>query len=155
MKKSQSSTKSPAKRKDVRAWEEYYDIYSFQMKPVNMSVKERFAEDLRDWSLKDDSLRIEDFVDERGFNLMTYYRWQETCEALKMAHEFAIRRLASRREKGAITKKYDSTSIFKSQHWYDAVYREAAKAAAALREENNSQEQKIVIMHEYTKTDKS
>lgn len=154
MKKSQSSTKEPKAERGQRKWEAYYDIFSWNLKQVDEVILQRVAQDLKNWADQDESLRIDDFIDSRGLCLDSYYKWQERCEELKVAHKYALRRIGSRREKGALTRKYDANSIFRTLAYYDPIYREERRIAAALKDENASQEPKIVIMHEYKKEEK-
>ncbi len=130
-----TTVKAEPKRKQ-RGWEAYYDIYSMSMKPVNDSVIERVAGDLRSWALTNDeqefAFRISDFIDSRGLCFDTYYKWVATNVHMKRAHDFAMRRIASRRERGACTRRFDSGAIFKSLGHYCPIERTEQKLRAEL-----------------------
>ena len=148
--KPQHSTEKTKSKREQRGWESYYDIYSMQMKPINDSVIETVAQDLVKWSLinedLDFSFRISDFIDSRGLCTDTFYKWVATNKHMKAAHAFAMRRIGSRRERGACTRRFDSGSIFKSLGHYDSIERDEQK----LRSEMNKAEEQVTREYNVT-----
>ena len=124
----------------------YYDLFCFKQKPIPYSFLERLSQDLLAWSMKDTSLRIEDFYMDCGIRSEDYYRFLQRCEELKEAHEIAITRIATRRDKGALTKKFDSSWAARTQAAFDETYRKARKFEAELSKEVNDNQQKLVVI---------
>jgi len=127
-------------------YDEYYDLFIFKVKPIPYAYLERLAEDLVAWSKLDTSLRIESFYDDKGIGEDDYYRFLKRCEPLKHSHDLAIRRIAVRRDLGAMTRKYDGSWIAKTQSYFDKVYREARKFEADLTKDAQDNQAKIVVM---------
>ncbi len=136
----QSSTKKRKVITKQRPWEEYYDIFTFSMKPYNEETIAIVAQDLRNWAQQDGddnfAFRIADFIDSRGLCWDTFYKWVKNNEGMKRAHAFAMRRLASRREKGAATRRFDSGTIFRSLAHYCEIEETQSDRRAALAQKN-------------------
>jgi hypothetical protein len=126
-------TKKKAANNENSPWWEYKQQGTWRMLPYNIETLKRLATELRSWADKDTSLRINDFYNEHGIHCQTYYEMMGRCEELKEAHDYTLERISSRREIGAITRKYDSVSIYKTLGFYDAVYRSEQKRAAELK----------------------
>ena len=103
--------------------EDYLDCFTFKLKPVTEQFIERLAKELFDWAKNDkNALRVSDFCWNKGIPEKTYYKWIKEHEVLQLAHEAAIHFIGSRRENGAINKKYSETIILKSQYKYDSMW---------------------------------
>lgn len=106
-------------------------------KPHPDALKD-LAKRMRIWAQKDTSLRFDDFLDEENVPTSTYYTWRDECLELKDAHAFAIRRLASRREKLAFLKQADKEIFLRTQHMYDPRWdKEVNQYAKSLRLEED------------------
>lgn len=125
---------------------EYYNIHLMQVSPVTQGFLEREAKGLMDWSRQEDSLRIHDYTDMRGYPPIEYYRWVDAFPVLKIAHEYAMRRIASRRELGALTRKYSEKAVSWTLGHYDKIYKEEIQYFLRLKEDLNKQQDiKVVI----------
>jgi hypothetical protein len=96
------------------------------------------ASDLINWSLKDDSLVFRDFYDDRYIPEDTYYRWLKTYPTLKAAHTLAKGRIGSRREKGALSRKYDGSFISSSMPMYDQEWKDILAWKSSLKDQASS-----------------
>ena len=125
---------------------QYYHIKTMKYHPTTVKFVEQECMRLVEWAELDDSLLIIDFIDTRGYTEETYYDWCRKFDNFKEAHEFAKRRLSSRREKGALNRKYDASTIHKVMGHYSTIWRDEQQIAAKLREDTSKQNDiKIVI----------
>lgn len=129
---------------------DYMDTFTFKMKPMSIEGIERIAAELVNWARNnDDALKIAQFWNDKGINHQDFYRWMEWSPALKSAHEITMSILGTRREIGAIQKKFDTGMIsftmpFYDKNWKDNVEWRSSLKAKEAAEQNN--ETKIVIM---------
>lgn len=131
-------------------FDEYYDIFKMHMVPVKI---EELIQKLLAWiSRKEDKekgieepFRFDDFLDEYGIEKMDYYRLKERHLDLQRTHDYTIRRLASIREKGAATWKYNHATIALSLGVYVPEVRQEQERLAALQK-NSMPDQKLILM---------
>ena len=133
-------------KKRGHVFDTYYDLFFFKQKPIPYAFLERLAEQLIAWSQKDTSLRIESFYMDGGICERDYYRFLERCEELREAHEVAIRRIAVRRDQGALTKKFDASWAARTQAAFDSEYRKARQFEASLQKDNEDKVQRVVVL---------
>jgi hypothetical protein len=128
-----SRKKAVAKVSRTPTYEFHYNIHKRTDVVVTEKTIEDLAKDFYTWANQEDSLRIDDFIDIVGFSKTTFYKWVDLYPELKRALEYALRRIASRREIGASTRKYDSNSIYKTLAFYDEIYRGEQKRVSELK----------------------
>jgi len=135
-----------------RPYEDYYCTYSFKRKPISEAYidslclrQKKFADYDGDSEGKGASLRHEDFLDSEGISPQDYYRFKAKFIQLQASHEYCLRRLASRREIGSLTRRYDSGSVFKTLAHYCPIYSEQQQITAKLRDQEAEARQIIVI----------
>ena len=97
----------------------YLDMVFMRERPVARAFLEGLATAWVEWAKKDDSLRVKDFFIEQGISSQKMYEWISKYDFLKSAHGMVMEMIASRREKGAITRKYDGGFIKEMQSMYD------------------------------------
>lgn len=108
--------------------EDYLNCFSFKLQPVTKAFIEKLAKELIEWAKNnDDALRIADFYWSKGIPDSTYYKWSKEHEILALAHKAALNFIASRREIGALKKKYSETLVMRRQHAYDQEWTESDK----------------------------
>lgn len=151
--------KSPVKHEAIEGskkpgciFDSYYDMFFFKQKPIPYAYLERLSEDLLKWSQKDTSLRIESFWIDCGICDEDYYRFVERCEPLKRAHDLSLKRIAIRRDTGALTKKFDASWTARTQAAFDPEYRKARKFEAELQKDVQSEGPKVVIIERMPNT---
>jgi hypothetical protein len=125
----------------------YQDLFFMKEKPVSLAFLERFAQEVLNWSALDTSLKITDFYLEKNIPNQVYYRWVKKYDFMKEAHETAMRRIASRREVGALTRKYDAGSVREFQALCDPEYREFIKWRSELRNKEDAQGGGTIVVH--------
>ncbi len=118
---------------------EYYCLKERQPRPVTMNFLRSLADLLLDWAEDEDSLSITEFFKVAKMGSGTLYEWIERCPELKTAHSYALDVIGARRETGAMRKKLDGTSVWKSQYHYGRYYREALEFAAQLSKKEQSE----------------
>jgi len=125
---------------------QYYNVKTMKYHPTTVKFVENECIRLLEWSELDDSLILLDFLDTRGYNPETFYDWCKKFENLEQAHQYVMRRIASRREKGALMRKYDANAIMRVMGHYSKIWRDEMTFAAKLREDTSKQNDiKIVI----------
>ena len=125
---------------------QYYNVKTMKYHPTTVKFVAYECVALQEWADQEDSLILEDFIDSRGYNPDTFYDWCKKFENLEEAHQYAMRRLASRREKGALTRKFDGNFVARMMGHYSKSWRQEQILAAKLREDTSKQNDiKIVI----------
>lgn len=115
---------------------EYFNLHTMQVSPITQSFIEREAKAIMQWSHLDDSLRITDYTDMKGYPPQEYYRWLDAFPVMKLAHEYAMRRIASRRELGAVTRRFSEKAISWTLGHYDPIYKQEMIEIIKLKEES-------------------
>lgn len=129
----------------VSPWlEDYLDCFSLKMKPVTKKFIERLSLEINEWSKKDDALVLRDFWDAKDIPEDAFYRWARTHPEFRAAIDIAKGRIGSRREKSALTRKFDPGIVLNSMPMYDPAWREFVQWKASLKQQEESN-QKIVI----------
>jgi len=139
-KKNQTSAKR-------RAYDDYFCVFSFSKKPISEGFINDMSSRLIDFANNGDkngeAFRINDFFDAMGMSRGEFYRLVGIWPQLKSAHEYALSRIASNRERGAATRKYEASTIKSTIGFYCDISREEQKRLAALREETESSHENI------------
>ena len=129
------------KESNVSPWlEDYLDLQSMRMKPITEASIERIAYNLIEWSKEDSSVVLRDFYDDKGIPEDAYYRWVKTYPILKAAHELAKGRIGSRREKGGLFRKMDTSIVTLGLAKYDNGWKEFISWKASLKDQSTSGE---------------
>jgi len=116
------------------AVEKYRELFIPRERPVSIAFIERLCADLIDWAINDDdALKIIDFYVSRKIHPKTFWRWEQKYPMLTDARNMALNIIGSRREKGALKKKFEPTVMMKQQHHYDKTWWEDEVARAELR----------------------
>jgi hypothetical protein len=130
--------------------EEYYNVHTRQYHPATVKFVELQCVKLKEWADQEDSLNIHDFIDSQGYNPATFYKWCDKFPQLHETHQYAIRRLGSRREMGALTRKFDASTVHRTLGYYHYIWRQETIALAKLKEESAAQnETKVVIIERF------
>jgi hypothetical protein len=129
---------------------DYFNIHTFQRHPITPSFFGYQAKLLKEWADQDDSLRISDFYDKQGYGPEFFYYWVDKDHDLKAANSYALRRIGSRREGGAMTRKFSENTVHKTLGHYDPIWREEMRlineARLAIAEKSES---KIVVIERF------
>lgn len=100
-------------RSDQKPWfDEYYrDMTTLRMHPVSDGYLLKFAMEWVDWTLdaKNNCTTLEEFYTFKRINPKTVDRWRERCEELQDAFLFIKNFLYTKRDKGVLEKRYDSS----------------------------------------------
>lgn len=129
---------------------EYLNIHTFQKHIITQSFIESEAKKLRDWANLDDSLLIQDFADKQGYRRQLFYEWVEKYPVFSIAHEYALSRLGSRREIGAMTRRFAEATTHRTLSHYQDVWRNETIALSKLKDDNAAQnEQRVVIIERF------
>lgn len=148
--KTNDAKKGNPEADQVRVIDQWFNIHTMQYHPATIKFIEREAVLLKKWAENEESLRLCDFYDDRGYDTRTFYKWVAKFPEMEAAHEFAKRRIGSRRENGALSKKFDSNTVHRSLGYYDYVFaQEQEKAVAARLAVAEKSESKIVVIERF------
>jgi hypothetical protein len=137
----QPTTEAPAKPKYM--YDEYYDYFTFKMRPVSDQWIDALAHELLDWATtNDNAFKITQFYHMKGIGSDDIKRWRERNKNLDVAYVRALEMLGNRREIGAIKGKLKEGIVLSSMPMYDKKWKSLAEWRAALR--NKSEEEKTV-----------
>lgn len=128
-----------------RTWLECMQDNAFMMFPEKDGWRNRFIYTLLEWASKEDSLDITDFPLEMKMHRSMFYRWIEKWPDIKQAHETAKLMLATRRRKGALTRKFDKDVVFKDLHKYDSEWLEINKYHSDMKKDEDKQAHTFII----------
>ena len=101
-------------------YEEYYDYNNRKMMPVNQTWVENLGQEQYDF-FKDhpDVLTMGEWYEHKGISPRTYEDWCTKYAVLKNFHIDSLALLGSRREKGALQRKYSEKMAMYTAHHYD------------------------------------
>jgi hypothetical protein len=128
---------------------EYYNVHTRQFHPCTLKFVEREAIKLKEWADQEDSLNIYDFTDNQGYNPDTFYDWCKKFPQLHEAHQYALRRIGSRREYGAMIRKFTEATVHRTLGYYHYIWKQETIALAKLKEETSQNETKVVIIERF------
>ncbi len=134
-KRTKPSTKKVEHSTIRRGITDYDAIFQWRSKPVSATYIEALAANLMAWAddENEEALRLDDFVDSRRLHYSTFHDWIAKYECMAEAHAYAKRRIAARRERGALQRKYDGSFMAKSIGHYCPEFREEAEVQAKLK----------------------
>lgn len=128
-----------------RTWIEFIQDSAFMMFPEKDAWRQRFIYTMMEWASKDDSIEITDFALEMKMHRSMFYRWVDKYPDIKRAYEHVKLMLASRRKKGALTRKFDKDVVFKDLHKYDPEWHEINKYHSDMKKEEEKQAHTFII----------
>lgn len=112
---------------------EYFNIHTFKKHPITNNFILQEAKALKTWADQEDSLRISDFYDRQGYSPEMYHYWIDKFPEMSHANQYALRRIGSRRENGAMQRKFAESTIHKVQGYYDQIWRNEVRLANEAR----------------------
>lgn len=118
---------------------------------------EQLSEDLIAWARLESSLVLSDFPQERHIAVGDFYALCNKHEGLKMAKENAMYYIGSRREKGALTNKFNASLVMHTLPRYDKEYKELVEWRAKLAKEDKQEDNgpKFIVIDRYQDAPKS
>lgn len=138
--KTTKSSTNP-KRGSTKVCDIYTDLFTLRKTPISEAFIERLAADMVEWASKDeDALTLKQFPLSRGISWKTFERWTKKHDLLKSAYEDMKTFIAIRREKGMITRKYDTKATMHIQHRYDEDWKKADEFHSSLRKTEKADE---------------
>jgi hypothetical protein len=111
------------------------DNEAFIFFPQRDSWRKRVILTLDNWSRKEDSLEMQQFLAEYKIPVYTMIGWRKQYEDVAQAFDRAKLAIASRRRIGALKKVYDREVVFKDLHIYDPEWDAVNKYHSALKKE--------------------
>ena len=130
---------------NVRTWKEFMENDAYMQFPEKHDWRQRFIYTMLEWAMKDDSLEITDFALDMKMRRSTVYDWANKYPDIMDALNQARLMIASRRKKGALTKKFDKDVVFKDLHKYDPEWLEINKYHSDMKTEEAKQSHTFII----------
>lgn len=123
--------------RDYSPWlEDYLDCFTFSYVPVTEAFINRISKELLDWAQNDpEALKMSEFFNKKRIPRNTWDAWSR-YPTFKAARALAVEALGNRREKGAIAKKFDPTTINFMMPMYDAEWKAQVEWRAKLKAES-------------------
>lgn len=129
---------------------EYFNVHTFQKHPLTHNFFIREAQNLKIWADLEDSFRISDFYDKQGYQPALFYRWVNKYEELEIAYNYALRRIGSRRESGAMHRQLAGSTVHRTLGHYDPIWKEETRilneARSSLAQQNES---RVVVIERF------
>lgn len=132
---------------------EYYDFKKREKRIYTIESLKRIADQMVLDSLNNkDCISFGDLFLKRGILSRTFYKWVAQYPFFNDAYEFACENLSLRREKGALFKKLDISTVTSSMHLYDERWRQAEIWRASLKNKNEEQTHITILKQPLTDT---
>lgn len=128
---------------------EYYNVHTRQYHPATVRFIESECVKLKQWADQEDSINLYDYTDHQGYNPETFYDWCKKFPQLREAHQYALRRIGSRREYGAMTRKFTEGTIHRTLGYYNDIWRQETVHLAKLKEDAAQNETKVVVIERF------
>lgn len=102
-------------------------------KPVSQVFMNDLCEYIQEWSFKETSLRFKDLLCEIRMPSQTFYNLVNEYPIIKQEYEWALDKIAHRREIGAMTRKFDAASALRMMPRYDSEWLENEQKLADMK----------------------
>ncbi|MBW1678413.1 MAG: hypothetical protein JRJ79_17935, partial [Deltaproteobacteria bacterium] len=114
--------------------EVYKDLFTLRQKPISDAFIDRLALELIEWAMKDDTaLKLTQFIFSKGIPSMTFYRWVNKYETLKLVKDTALELIGNRREIGALKNKLNASLVMNQMAKYDKSWKDLEVWRAELK----------------------
>ena len=148
---STKKNKKPIERKDrkppIRIIDEYFDMFHFKQVPVSEGFIDRLFSDLVKEAYNDkEMLTLEDFYLKRGLSPDSYYKWVKKYPQAQRAHDVALLAIGNRRERGGLTRKYDSGLVSQSMAHYSKRWKQGIEWRESLKQKENDKGGNITVV---------
>jgi len=142
----------------IKWLEDYTDMFSFNKKMMTQTGLEKFCADLMKWVISDDdALRLDQFYAPKGISKDTFEGWCKRYDIASQTKKAALNILGSRRDIGALTRKYDAGHAARMMGYYDSdwVAEERRKIDDKVRveEAKSSDGPKFVVIKDFESSD--
>lgn len=129
---------------------QYKDFFHQKMVPISEAFIDRLSQDLATWAINDDeAYKITQFILKKGIPPDTFYDWINQFPVLNAANKIAVEAIGNRREMGGLKKQLDSSIVQFTMPSYDKNWKELRAWSAKLKEQENKNDSKIVIIERY------
>ena len=127
-------------------YEEYYDLFTFKIKPIHEDYVLLMAHELRKFGDHEDTYRIGDYYLSKGIGKTDFYRLVDKHRCLREARDYTKERIASRRELGALFNKLNAGVAMRYLPMYDQDIKEIENWRSSLNTQNKSESTKIEVI---------
>ena len=120
---------------------------SWRLVPLSQSGVNNLIETLYTWvDTNIDALCFEEFLKDNKLSPTTYYKWIDKHSDLKEAHQYVLMSLGIKREKGAITRKYDSSFIQQSMPIYSPAWKKVIEWRESIKKPKEDDDKRNITV---------
>ncbi len=130
-----SNTQKEYDAKNLTPYEIYKNMQSWRQTPISGAFIEKFCQDMIDWSFREKSFCLTQFLRWWGVNEKYFYEWLHKYPEIQDAYWFAMSSMGDKREIGALTRQYDSGTAEKPMSAYSSTWAAVEERRAKLRRE--------------------
>jgi hypothetical protein len=141
------------KKKEVKE-EIPWTRFIYNPKEIQNSVLDDIIKDMLEWSTKEDSFRITQFMADRFISHGSWHGWRTRYAPLAEAIDIVLQRLANRREIGALTGKLNAMVVMRTLAMYDPMYKIHYKWEKEQQQNVLSNETRIVVLEKFPEAKK-
>jgi len=136
------------KKSPTRMLDRYPELLFVREHPMPEAIINKMVSQMLEFADRPTTLRAGDFFIEHKINNWYYYTWKDKYPDLEAAYKYMLACIASRRDKGAITKQYDGNYIKDQQALYDPEYKALLEWRANLAKKEENQLGNITVVVE-------
>lgn len=125
---------------------EFFNLKTMQVHFETNTFIEQEAKKLKEWADLDTSLRLNDFIDERGYAPDVFRGWCVKYPLLELTRAYALRRIGSRRENGAMSRKFAESTVHRTLGHYDSVWREETALLQQMKVDKNNEPANFTVV---------
>ncbi len=133
---------------------DYMSPEAFRFFPDKDGWRQRLCYTLHSWSLKVDSLEIQQFCDEFQVPYTTLLTWVVKYEDISAAYSDMKRRIGARRRLGALKNEFNVTAAFKDMNRYDSEWIGLLKEHEDIKKDSGQNTTQVVVLDKFPEEDK-
>lgn len=154
MKKNKIIDKKPVEIETKYKYDEYFDCFTFKMKPVSEQFINKLAHDLLQWAYNDENaLKLTQFYHMKGIGSNDMKRWSKRNINLKIAHARALQMIGNRREIGALKGTLNPKIVAYTMPMYDKTWKQLVEWEASLKKDQVDEKAVRIILEEIPSSD--
>lgn len=115
-------------------FDEFFDFNEFKQRPVSEQWLAELSKRLVFWAKdNDDALILNEFFLKEGIGKSTVANWKKQSKLFKNSYDFAKQIIGTRREIGALNKKFDTNVVMFTMPMYSKSWKELEEWRSSLK----------------------
>jgi hypothetical protein len=129
---------------------QYLSDDSFRLFPEKDGWRKRLCYTLHLWSLKPESLEVQQFCDEYTITYSSLISMVSRYPDIALHYAEAKRRIGARRRIGALKNEFNTTAAFKDMNRYDPEWISLLKEHEDIKKDSGQNTRQVVIMEKFS-----